>query len=240
MFCDKCGFQLAGEVKFCQSCGSRVSSQDKSPPGNDISEVSETAANFPKSDIEEQLRRNRKRGLFWLIAPVATLIAVLVLYPILAFVLFASGSETAGSVVRALLGLIGVLAMIGIAIGIPLGIINLSKRVWLEGMSYDARSGAGHNSVVPPEIDRWNWGAAGLTWIWGAAHRAWISFLVFIPVINIFFWIWLGVKGNEIAWRANKWESVEAFLQEQRKWRGWGIAVFVLGMLLSLLGLVQD
>ncbi len=138
---------------------------------------------------------------------------------------------TIASIINLVLSLLGGFAVIGMIIGIPIGISYLKRRVVHPDMIFDARSGEGLKSVIPPEIQHWNWGAAGLSWIWGASHRVWISFLVFIPFINIFFWIWLGQNGNERAWRANKWESVDSFLATQRKWRTWGIVFFVLAIL---------
>tara|TARA_Y100000310_G_scaffold260903_1_gene270042 strand:+ start:11206 stop:11379 length:174 start_codon:yes stop_codon:yes gene_type:complete len=44
----------------------------------------------------------------------------------------------------------------------------------------------------------------------------------------------LGIKGNEWAWRAQKWESVEKFQTSQNKWKPWGIVFFVL-ILLSII-----
>lgn len=41
----------------------------------------------------------------------------------------------------------------------------------------------------------------------------------------------LGIKGNEWAWRNNKWESVEQFISSQNKWKPWGIIFFILAIL---------
>ncbi|OGL87301.1 hypothetical protein A3I40_03730 [Candidatus Uhrbacteria bacterium RIFCSPLOWO2_02_FULL_48_12] len=87
---------------------------------------------------------------------------------------------------------------------------------------------------MPEEIKGWNWGAAGLTWIWGVYHGVWISLLFFIPLVNIVMVIMLGIKGNEWAWRAQKWESVEKFIVSQRKWRPWGMAFVALMILLQI------
>ncbi|PIQ67350.1 ribonuclease G [Candidatus Uhrbacteria bacterium CG_4_10_14_0_2_um_filter_41_7] len=98
-------------------------------------------------------------------------------------------------------------------------------------MKYDERSGKGEASIIPNEIKGWNWGAAGLTWIWGVPHGVWISLLVLIPFVNIIMWIFLGLKGNEWAWKKQQWESVEKFISYQNKWKPWGIAFFILGIL---------
>jgi len=107
----------------------------------------------------------------------------------------------------------------------------MRKRDLADGSSFDQRSGKGVASVVPEEIKGWSWGAAGLTWIWGIYHNVWISLLSFIPLVNLVMIVYLGLKGNELAWRSNKWTSVEEFKTAQGKWQTWGIIFFILGVL---------
>ena len=38
---------------------------------------------------------------------------------------------------------------------------------------------------IPPELDRWNWGAFLLTWIWGLGNSVFIALLALIPLVNI-------------------------------------------------------
>lgn len=99
-----------------------------------------------------------------------------------------------------------------------------------------------HPEEVPAEIQKWNWGAFFLNWIWGIAHNVWIALLCFIPVVNLGVAIYLGLKGNELAWKAKAWESVEQFLHKQRQWSKWGIIIFcasiVLSIITSIIGVV--
>jgi hypothetical protein len=88
---------------------------------------------------------------------------------------------------------------------------------------------------IPDEIKGWNWGAFGVTFIWGIAHRRWIVFLMVIPFVNLIVRIIAGMKGNEWAWKSNKWQSIEEFKSVQNKWKSWGIAIMVLGILLNVL-----
>ncbi|MEK7679317.1 MAG: hypothetical protein AAB356_03905, partial [Deltaproteobacteria bacterium] len=165
-------------------------------------------------EYEKRKKRNKKVGLFWLITPIATLAAILFVYATVSFVinqLAGVGTETESNyivvfqIINVLLSLLGIVAVVGVIIGIPLGIVYLNKRDNFSGMKFDARSGKSKMSEIPKEIEGWNWGAAGLTWIWGASHRVWISFLVFIPIVNFVVLIYLGLKGSELAWRADKW-----------------------------------
>lgn len=86
-------------------------------------------------------------------------------------------------------------------------------------------SGGGPLAVVPPEIDRWNWGAFLLNWFWGLFNHVFIALLMFVPFVNIVMIFVLGAKGSAWAWRAKRWESVEQFKRVQRAWAIAGVIV---------------
>ncbi|MFA6322029.1 MAG: hypothetical protein WCX71_00960 [Candidatus Buchananbacteria bacterium] len=195
--------------------------------------------------------KNKKIGIALIIGPFLCLILVFITYALAAFVTAmmlglsteAALNTPAGemrseilNIINVVLGLIGILSIIGIIVGIPLGLVFLNKKELATGI-FDERSGQGKNSVVPEEIKGWNWGAAGLHWIWGVWHGVWISLLVLIPLVNIVMIIILGIKGNEWAWRSQKWESVEKFKAAQNKWKPWGIVFFSLAVLTIILRL---
>jgi hypothetical protein len=93
-------------------------------------------------------------------------------------------------------------------------------------------SGGGALAAVPPEVDRWNWGAFLLGWIWGIAHNTWISLLLFVPFVNIVMPFVLGARGSRWAWRNRRWESVAQFRTAQRRWAIAG--VLVLGVTVAI------
>jgi uncharacterized BrkB/YihY/UPF0761 family membrane protein len=107
-------------------------------------------------------------------------------------------------------------------------------------------SGQGSSSPVPPEISgNWNWGGFLLNWIWGIGNKVWIALLalvagvlgVFIPFVGILALgvsIYLGIKGNDLAWQARPWNSIEHFKEVQRKWTIAGVIVIVLLLILGL------
>jgi hypothetical protein len=82
-------------------------------------------------------------------------------------------------------------------------------------------------SVLPPELQGWNWGAFFLNWVWGLAHNTWIALLMFVPGVNIIMPFVLGAKGNAWAWANNDWRDVEHFKRTQRIWARVGVATFV-------------
>ncbi|TJZ74274.1 cytochrome c oxidase assembly factor Coa1 family protein [Chitiniphilus eburneus] len=88
-------------------------------------------------------------------------------------------------------------------------------------------SGQGPHAAVPPEIDRWNWGAFLLNWIWGIGNNTPLALLMFVPFVNLVMPFVLGVKGSAWAWRHKRWESIAAFRATQRRWAWWGLGILV-------------
>jgi len=103
----------------------------------------------------------------------------------------------------------------------------------------DYTSGLGAQSLLPPELRGWNWGAFLLTWIWGIGHNVWIALVALgglIPyvgwIISIVMAIVLGVRGNEWAWQNKTWDSIESFRKTQRTWMWWGVGMIIVQFLL--------
>lgn len=90
--------------------------------------------------------------------------------------------------------------------------------------SQQPASGQGAASPLPPELAGWNWGAFLLSWIWGLGNGVMIALLALIVP---FFPIYLGLKGNELAWQNKQWDSVEQFKETQAKWTKWGVGLLV-------------
>jgi hypothetical protein len=96
-------------------------------------------------------------------------------------------------------------------------------------------SGRGSESVLPAELKGWSWGAFVFSWIWGICNRTWIAFLVFIPIVNIIMVFVLGARGKEWAWKNKSWDSVEHFRKTQRTWNRWGVALFIIGIVIGVI-----
>ncbi|HSZ65008.1 MAG TPA: cytochrome c oxidase assembly factor Coa1 family protein [Xanthobacteraceae bacterium] len=86
---------------------------------------------------------------------------------------------------------------------------------------------------IPPEIDRWNWGAFLLSWIWGVGNNTFIALLALIPIVGFVMLFVLGAKGSRWAWRNGRWDSVEHFKRVQRLWAIWGVIIWIGGIALS-------
>lgn len=80
---------------------------------------------------------------------------------------------------------------------------------------------------VPPEIDRWNWGAFLLHWIWGIGNNTYIALLTFVPLVGLVMPFVLGAKGSRWAWRNGRWDSVEHFKRTQRAWAKWAVIIYL-------------
>ncbi len=85
---------------------------------------------------------------------------------------------------------------------------------------------------IPPEIDRWNWGAFLLNWIWGVGNNTFIALLTLVPIVGFVMLFVLGAKGSRWAWRNGRWDSVEHFKRVQRLWAIWGVIIWLGGIAL--------
>ena len=82
---------------------------------------------------------------------------------------------------------------------------------------------------IPPEIDRWNWGAFFLSWIWGIGNGTPIALLALVPLVGFVMLFVLGARGSRWAWRNKRWDSVEHFKRVQRKWAISGLIIWIAG-----------
>jgi hypothetical protein len=122
--------------------------------------------------------------------------------------------------------------IVGIEVVIIYAVINAIRKYDDPLVKIDARSGKGKMSEVPTEIKGWNWAAAFLPNVWGVYHRSWLFLLRYVPFLGWIWWIIMGIKGSEWAWRNNQWESVERFKRAQARWRPVGIVCFILNLLM--------
>lgn len=99
---------------------------------------------------------------------------------------------------------------------------------------------SGARSTVPEDVKRgWNWGGCTLGCFWALAMRMplWaLAALVsgFCALLSIPLAIFLGIKGNELAWQNRHFESVEQFRAVQRAWAIWGVSVTIIATVLYL------
>ena len=90
----------------------------------------------------------------------------------------------------------------------------------------------------------WNWGAMMYGWIWGLANGTWMPLLCILTVLNMFWWIVCGIKGNEWAMNSGMWKTVEEFNAVQKSWNRagkvmfWFMLVFLLIYFVLIFGVI--
>lgn len=82
--------------------------------------------------------------------------------------------------------------------------------------------------------------------IWSLFNQVWIGLIGFISLIpqipieirfliTLALALYLGFKGNELAWRSKKWSSTAHFASVQRTWLIVGLAATVIFLILSFI-----
>ncbi len=94
-------------------------------------------------------------------------------------------------------------------------------------------AGQSKDTPIPPNLDRWNWGAFLLNWIWGIGNSTYIALLMFVPIVNIVMIFVLGAKGSKWAWKNRFWVDEAHFIKTQRNWARAGVIVLI-GLLLLI------
>lgn len=121
-------------------------------------------------------------------------------------------------------------------------------RVDVDALSAGSNDSGTPDAQLPEELKGWNLGGLFIPFVWGPFNRVWIGLavlsvgllpippllglLVYGPVAMI-----VGMRGNELAWRARKWDSVEHFRSVQGQWAKWGgicFIIFIVTILISV------
>lgn len=102
-------------------------------------------------------------------------------------------------------------------------------------------------SAIDPFLKKWNWGAFLLSWIWAFGHGLALWGVIalaagFVPGIGslaaLGIAIYLGVKGNELAWETGKYASLEVLRETEKKWTKWAIIVMCVVLAVTIVALV--
>ena len=97
---------------------------------------------------------------------------------------------------------------------------------------------------IPVGIKKWNWAAFLMPAVWGLFSGVPYTAILFgaallPPTVQLIVMavasIFLGVKGNELAWRGKKWRSVEHFRAFQKQWASWAVKLSIAVLVLLVL-----
>lgn len=88
--------------------------------------------------------------------------------------------------------------------------------------------------TLPRELDHWNWGAFFYGPAWAIGNRVWWGAFAALPYVGLPIAVYLGFRGNRLAWVSTKWSSVHEFIESQRAWTRWAAGAFA-GAVLALL-----
>lgn len=111
---------------------------------------------------------------------------------------------------------------------------------------WSANTSGTKGAKVPQELKRWNWAAFLMPPIWGlfsGVPLAALLFAIYLPffpsalriVALMAGSLFLGFRGNELAWRGRKWRSVKHFKSVQQRWLFWSIALNLAGLVILVL-----
>ncbi len=105
---------------------------------------------------------------------------------------------------------------------------------------------SGNDAAMLPHVQGGNLGAFWFSWIWAFSHRltGWgiailvISFIPYVSIINLGLAIYIGIKGNELAWERRPFRDVEDFRACQRVWRSWAIGFIIATVAIVVLAII--
>ncbi len=89
---------------------------------------------------------------------------------------------------------------------------------------------------IPEGVKRWNWAAFLMPAVWGlfsgVPYTVILFGAAFLPpmiqlIVMVCASVFLGARGNELAWRGKKWRSVEHFNAFQKQWTSWAVRLTI-------------
>jgi len=96
---------------------------------------------------------------------------------------------------------------------------------------------SGNDAAMLPHVQGWNLAAFWFGWLWAFSHRL-IGWGIVTLVFGLLPAIYLGVKGNELAWERRPFRDVEDFRACQRVWRSWAIGFIIATVAIAVLGII--
>ena len=201
---------------------------------------------------------NKAKGIMFLIGPIVLLAVILMGYAISSFIAAQNYQQansnptiddlghfealgpaknnlrtTTANIIRVSLGFLGIIAVILIFVGIPLGIYFLSRKDLTENNLLALQNNEKYKNLTPEQITyihKFSWGAfvCSTVWPWGNKLYIW-GILAFVPLVNIYVWLRLAITGRQMAWERGGWTNFEQFKNRQKimAWVILGIIILI-------------
>ncbi len=146
----------------------------------------------------------------------------------------ASNTETLLNILHVVLGLLGVLA---IFVGIPLGIYLLVKKDQNSIAELQQKEQYKMLSLEQIEyISKWSWGAFFGGFIWALGNRLYLWAIgALIPFVNIYFIIKLCMDGRKMSWERGTWANFDEYKKRQKTVMWVIIGVIIAGTIIDIL-----
>ena len=91
---------------------------------------------------------------------------------------------------------------------------------------------------LPKELQKFNFAAFFFTFVWSCAHKCYWPLIILIPFLGLVFLpviaVYLGFKGNQIAWENFDGTDIEKFKKEEQKWNIYTWIACIVVVLLAL------
>lgn len=93
---------------------------------------------------------------------------------------------------------------------------------------------------MPPEVNKWNWGAFMFPLFWGIGNKSYLALLTLIPYIGFIMNFICGALGNKWAYNNTSmyYDSPEEFAKAQQSWNRAGFIFFIISITLAAIAII--
>lgn len=144
----------------------------------------------------------------------------------------AADNEVLFNLLRAGLGVLGIVSIIAIPIGFILGLAIIKKgEIALSGPKYAQLS-----PEQVKEIQRFSWTGLLFTTVFTLGNRMWLwAFGSIIPIFSVYVMFRMGLSGRQMAWEREKgWQSFEQYSYRQKLLMTIGIILTIISFTLQI------
>lgn len=184
----------------------------------------------------------KKIGAFMVAGPIVGIVAVLILYALTTFVFSTFGGGNGGQIVMIFFSFLGLVTLVSLAIGIPLGIPFFVRRDadnFAQDLAY-ARVNPIYKGLTDQQIVYildWSWAAFFGSFLWPIGEKLYLWAVLSLlsnvfPLAPFVIACMMGREGRKMAWEKG-WPSFQDFRQRQSV-MAWVVGICVVAIPLVL------